>query len=245
LIFDPKNGALYADDGEFLKTVYCPLALQAQDLEKLTDTSPDRQCHACKETIRCADNMNDLDMKVALKEDPNLCIFATPAAKHIIVLKPIGLKLANEENLPVIQTARSIAAMKEGFRRGFRVVIGRAGPESEIGSKCKLFQHEQTGEVWSSGDFRSNQPDEGDARNWRLVADWFYYRPDWPFPYAAYLVPKDLQRGQRVYLEDLIEDVPYEVWNQGDSERVVSLTAMWNGDEFEVEHLENLCPMVG
>lgn len=44
MIYDHKNGALYSDDGEFLKSVHCPLALQAKDLVALADGSPDRHC---------------------------------------------------------------------------------------------------------------------------------------------------------------------------------------------------------
>lgn len=77
------------------------------------------------------------------------------------------------------------------------------------------------------------------------MADWFYHRPDRPFPLAAYLVPPGLLPGQRILLEDLIEDIGMSYWNQGDSDRLLSCVATWNGDEFELEVPPDLPMMVG
>lgn len=245
MIYEPRSGALYANDGEFLRTVHCPLALRVSELAELPDSSPDKQCNACGKTIKCADDWTDDDMRKALEDFPSLCVFATTAAKNIVVLKPIGRENPNEEDLPVVHTARSIDAMEDGFRRGYRLVIKQAGQFSGIGPKCKVFQHKVTGEVWCTGDYRSELPDHGVARDWELVADWFHHRADLPFPLAAYLVPRGIRKGQRVYLEDLIEDVPVEYWNQGDSHRLVSCAAVWNGDDFDLERFEAPPEMIG
>lgn len=252
MIFDPKTNALYADDGELLKYVHCPLALRIRELERLVGHSPDRFCNHCSRTIRNADDMTDADMRQAVRQEgEELCVFATPEARHIVVLQPqaIGYVNSNTEGRPLIRTARTLEAMIDGFRSGLRPLVKQAGPTSKIGPKLKIWQRRHTGELWVTGDYRSDYPgsqEEGDAGAcWDLVADWFQYRPDWPFPYAAYLVPRGIALGAKVYLEDLIEDVPVEVWNQGDSQRLLSANATWVGDEFELEWTEPPCSMVG
>jgi hypothetical protein len=244
VIYDHKNGALYSDDGEFLKSVHCPLALQAKDLVALADGSPDRHCPSCEATIRCADGMTDEDMKAAVSADPHMCIFATRAAKHITVLKPIGHEEPNVAGLPIIRTARSFWRMQQAFAQGFRLVLKAAGPSGGGRSeKYTIWQNSVTSEIWWSGDYRGSQPyAKGDMREWELVADWFWHGPDWPFPFAAYLVPPDLKAGDSVYLEDLIEDVTIIAWNQGNGPRLLSSVATWNGADFELAPRENDFP---
>lgn len=141
MIFDPKIGALYADDGVFIKTVHCPMARRVEDLASLPDELPDRRCHACNKTIRCIDDMEDADAQKAVAEDPDICIFATAAARHVVFLKPIGEHAWDAAGLPAIKTARNLVAMADGQARGCRLVIRRCGQTGEIGSKCIIYQH--------------------------------------------------------------------------------------------------------
>ena len=92
-----------------------------------------------------------------------------------------------------------------------------------------------TGALWWSGDYRDPRPSEGNEKDWKLVAGWFYYQPDQPFPLAAYLVPRGLKRGQRVLLEDVIEYVGVNCSGQGDTYRLLSCVGVWNGDEFVLD----------
>lgn len=244
MIFDPKISALYGDDGSFIKTVHCPMALRVNDLQALDDSSPDRLCHSCGTTVRCIDKMSEAAVREAVTNDENVCVFATAKAKHVVFLQPIGRPSYTAEQLPRIQTVRTLAGMADAFARGMRLIIKYSPVPNEIGVKYKVFQHNVTGEVWWSGDYRSEWPD-GPEADWTLIADWFYHRPDWPFPLAAYQVPPGLRPGQRVLLEDLIEDVGMSYWNQGNSDRLLSCVATWNGDEFELEVPQDLPMMVG
>ena len=54
--------------------------------------------------------------------------------------------------------------------------------------------------------------------------------------YAAYLIPKDIQVGERVILEDLIEDYIGASWNQGDTWKLQSCEAIWNGEDFAIQY---------
>lgn len=238
MIFNPRIGALYATDGEFIKTVNCPMALRVKDLGSLSSSSPDRHCHSCKKTIRCIDELSDADVRRAVEEDYELCVFATAAARNIVFLKPIGVPLETDERLPVIKTARNLEAMADAYERGFRVVIKSTGTQTDDGCKYVVYQHSLTGQVWWSGDYRDARPQDGAPGDWTLVADWFSPQPDTSFPLAAYLVPRGLKRGKRVLLEDVIQYVGINCSGQGDTFRLLSCVGVWNGDEFVLDKPE-------
>lgn len=247
MIFDQMTGALYADDGSFLKSVRCPLALRPDQLADSALDTPDRFCNACQKTILCIDEATDNEVRAALSDDESLCVFATPAVKNIVFLHPIGTTERNHDNLPVVRTMRSLEAMSDAVARGHKLVIGMVGEEHTFGDeKFCVYQHKTTGELWWSGDYRQGHPSsanpKSDLDEWELIRDWFFVRPDRPFPLAAYSVPRSMPIGARVFLEDLIEDISPPFWNQGNSHRLVSSVATWDGAAFDIRRSE--MPMV-
>ena len=48
-------------------------------------------------------------------------------------------------------------------------------------------------------------------------------------------MPHGLRRGNACTLKTSLRNVPVVYWNQGDSDRLLSCTAVWNGDEFGLE----------
>lgn len=131
----------------------------------------------------------------------------------------------------IIRTARTTEAMNEAVNEGFRPLVKPVVRSPKIRSKVAIFQHRGTGEVYESGDYR----DEPDKNAWKEVIPWTEYYPyHWPNPFAAYLLPADLEIGDTVWLEDLIEDVVGSVWNQGNAWRLDSCLAVWNGKEFDL-----------
>ena len=96
-----------------------------------------------------------------------------------------------------------------------------------------VLQNSETGEIEVTGDYRSAFSDENFENN--LIIDFtFYYPYSFESPYAAYLLPKDIEIGERVFLEDLIEDYIGKTWNQGDTYRLESCEAIWDGKLFDV-----------
>jgi hypothetical protein len=68
---------------------------------------------------------------------------------------------------------------------------------------------------------------------YETVIGWTDYYPyNFESPFAAYLIPTDIQIGEKVMLEDLIEDVVGARWNQGDTFRMPSCAAIWTGQDF-------------
>ncbi len=55
-------------------------------------------------------------------------------------------------------------------------------------------------------------------------------------PFAAYLIPPDLEVGERVYVEDLIEDFVGARWNQGDVYRLSEAEAIWTGTDLQIDY---------
>jgi hypothetical protein len=139
----------------------------------------------------------------------------------------------NREGLRTIKTARDKQSINAAAREGFFPLVKPVVPSPEIRSKYAVVQSKTTGEIDVIGDYRAR----GDVENGEFVIHFTYYYPhSFPSPFAAYLIPPDLEVGERVYLEDLIEDVVGSIWNQGDSFRLNSCIAVWDGKDFKLEH---------
>lgn len=133
-----------------------------------------------------------------------------------------------------ISTARSLKAMQKGIRQGFRPLIKKIEPNPEIRTKYQVLQHRETGEVRCDGDYRASLFD-GPSEEWEVIIPWtFRYPYRWDLPFAAYLLPPDLDVGEEVLLRDMIEDLPGTSWNQGDTYRLERSRARWTGSGFEI-----------
>lgn len=239
MIYDAHSSALYADDGTFLHTVYCPMALTPDQLDALYPDSGDRHCHQCKRRIHRLDGLSDEQAKTLFRDDPQACIFSTVKARNIVFLHRREQREGNREGLPVIRTARHLPAMKAAYRKGFRLLLRDVGTAPQEGErKYIVYQHQHTGEIWWSSDLRDTRPldfvSEQDEEPWLLIKDWFYARSDQPFPLAAYLIPRDLPPYASVFVEDVIEDKRIRMWNQGDSNRVHASEAYWTGADLHL-----------
>jgi hypothetical protein len=139
------------------------------------------------------------------------------------------------EGLRVIRTARTPDEINAAARTGVRPLVKPVNPSPQVRSKIAVFQNRINGTIRLVGDYRAMSHDEDEE----MVVDFrFYYPHAWPHPFAAYLIPRDLEVGERVYLEDLIEDIVGERWNQGDTYRLPACEATWNGEEFEIDYEE-------
>lgn len=145
------------------------------------------------------------------------------------------------QNLRTIKTARSVAAINQGVKEGFFPLITEVGDLSLFKSKCLFSQNKITGEVSNvTSDFRSSGhflSDEEDGYKYFNVEK-PKYKYDYELPFAAYLLPKDLKKGEKVFLEDVIEDYIDAVWNQGGATRLMFGEAIWTGEKFEIEKHE-------
>jgi hypothetical protein len=166
-----------------------------------------------------------------------------------------------QQELRIIKTARSEKAINEAVEQGFWPLVKPVIPSPDISVKFAVTQNKNTGKITVVNDFRLTDiplvkpvaefspPLQQDVKDIDPifpipeyvtrdvdavpVIEWtFYYPYNFESPFAAYLVPPDLQVGEIVMLEDLIEDEIGGEWNQGDTYRLASCMAIWDGKEF-------------
>ena len=157
---------------------------------------------------------------------------------------------SSSKGLRIIKTARDEKSINEAAKSGFFPLIKKVEPNYNIRSMYALGQDKESGEIKVIYDFRQsfqeNRPtytslfeeekSDTNGKNFEEIIDWTYYYPhNFPSPFAAYLIPKDIQIGERVFLEDLIEDHVRSFSNQGGVFRLNSSEAIWNGTDFEIK----------
>ena len=142
----------------------------------------------------------------------------------------------NSQGLRIINTARDKNSINKAAKNEFKPLIKKVEPSDKIRSKYSVVQNKKTGEIEIVGDYRGGFPSK-DGDQFITVIDWtFYYPHNFKSPFAAYLIPNDIIVGERVYVEDLIEDYIGARWNQGDTYRLESCEAIWNGTDLEIQY---------
>ena len=141
-------------------------------------------------------------------------------------------------HLRVIKTARDENSINYLARCGFFPLLKRVERPDDIKSKYAILQNKKTGEIEVIGDCRSG----GRGNDYEMVIGFTYYYPhNFASPFAAYLIPPDLKFGERVFIEDLIENYIGARWNQGDTYRLESCEAIWNGENLEIQYNSSCC----
>lgn len=137
----------------------------------------------------------------------------------------------NHNGLRVVRTARSEEDINKAAKEGFWPLLKEVKQGPDIQASVTVFQDQVTGEVEVASDLRFNHR----LRSKIQVLPWLRYYPYYfPEPYAAYLIPIDLVAGERVWLEDIIEDIVAEWGNQGFNPRLKAWEATWNGSDFTI-----------
>jgi hypothetical protein len=145
-------------------------------------------------------------------------------------------KNKNSKWLRVIETARDEDSINKAAKSGIKPLIKKVEPSDKIRSKYSVVQNKKTGEIEILGDYRIGFHSD-DSGEFVTVIDWaFYYPHNFKSPFAAYLIPEDIVIGERVYVKDLIEDYIGASWNQGDTYRLESCEAIWNGTDLEIQY---------
>ncbi len=128
----------------------------------------------------------------------------------------------NFKKLRVIKTARDQDSINRAAKNGFQPLIRKVEPSDKIRSKYSVLQNKKTGEIEVIGDYRASLYSDKN-KDFEIVIDWtFYYPHSFKSPFAAYLIPQDIKIGERVFVQDLIEDYVGVSWVQGDTYRLES-----------------------
>jgi hypothetical protein len=140
------------------------------------------------------------------------------------------------QNMRIIKTARDEESINQAAKNGFYPLLKKVEPSEDISSKFAVLQNKKSGEIEVVGDYRMLMDSDRDIE-YEVVIEWTYYYPyKFSAPFAAYLIPKDIVIGERVFIEDLIEDFVGSTWNQGDTYRLENCEAVWNGSNFDIQY---------
>ena len=152
-------------------------------------------------------------------------------------------KEKNPDKLRIIYTARNEEDINKAAIDGFTPLVKHVvAAFPQIKSKYAVFQNKKTNEIVVCGDYRDGYYKNDE--NYKTVIDWtFHYPYHFESPYAAYLIPEDIEIGEKVFLDDVIEDIVAGCWNQGNAWRLKESEAIWDGKDFEILHKkeENEC----
>ena len=246
MLFDPESRTLFTNHGEVIKQLECPKAKCWDELEVLDDADLKRHCRDCAKNVVDTRDLTDLQVQVLVQYDPTVCLHIDAAHGNVTLVgspdSPMRRVRGAEPGLRVIKTARTRNAINRAVTKGLWPLVRFARPSGRIRSFMQVWQNQTTGEVSIQNDIRYPNI-HGDYSDWARVGepddpDNYGYDPSdhFPEPVAAYLIPYDLEVGQRVYIEDLIENF-IDCHHQG-ANRLPSATAIWTGLDLEIDYDE-------
>ena len=228
---------LYTLNDKPLKRLHCPLNKQ---WDKLSTTISERvrYCSSCEKNVTDITNLNEEQVTVIFEVNPDHCVYldlrgGQTEVEAIGELEAIGdvrfdIKecIKKPSILPTINTARDLVAMNRAVKEGYHLIIRSTQLEKAPKSKVMIHTSDENELSISGYDFRSHMPSEGntDHKTYGINKS----------PFAAYLIPKDLEKGTKVFISDLIEHKIREEWNQGDKWRRNSGEAIWDGDNLNI-----------
>ena len=156
-----------------------------------------------------------------------------PDCKYLKILMDKSFD-EKSDNLRVIRTIRGETAIKVAKAKDFKLIELRAEVSDEFKVKYKKLQHRKTGEIITIGDFRDNTFYHN--LGYKTLVDWTSRNPSKFFsPFAAYIIPKDLKKGEHVLINDVITNHVSGKWNQGDVYRLSKSEATWTGEDFYID----------
>jgi rubredoxin len=163
-----------------------------------------------------------------IKREANEC----PDCQYIKILTDKSFDEMSD-GLRVIRTIRGETAIKAAKDMGLKLLELRAEVSDEFKIKYKKIKHRITGEIITIGDFRA---DSRYSWKYKTLVDWTSKNPSKFFsPYAAYVIPKDLKKGELVLINDVITNHVSGRWNQGDVYRLSKSEATWTGEYFNID----------
>lgn len=233
-----SDSALYGPDGTFLKEVYCPKAVDWNQLIADDPRDRSRGCALCRDRVINLDLVDVNEVVEIIKRNSRTCVFGSEKSVRFLhdVNKPESPSACDGQGTPIIRTARTVLDIKRGAVAGFWPDVRLVEYDTQrIGSKFRVLQHEKSGHIRIQSDFRS-APRNRTMEGWNIVIDFTsYYQYHQRIPLAAYLVPKDLLPGSNVIVADPIEDIVGSKWNQGDSDRAQNIKGVWDGTKIIVD----------
>jgi hypothetical protein len=227
-IYDEKTSKLYAPDGTYLKTVFCPLALQWNQLVATDDEDRIKGCSSCNDEVINLDLMSvegvldHLNHKNGFFGWSQTCIHASGNSGNVVFLKDNDAPLRADEvegqdgEPIVIHTARSFEDINRAVTMGYWPDVRLINYDTnELYSYITVGQNSDTGRIHTAGDLRGSfnplqhmrEEELEEYQKWTEIFPFTkYYQYYQPSPIAAYLIPSDIEDGAHITARDPIED---------------------------------------
>jgi len=138
-----------------------------------------------------------------------------------------------KSSMRLIKTARTLDEINLAVEYGYEALMMKVVPSEKIKVMYSLEQDLETGEIYLLQDSWEIYAHRENTK--RLIDKMYYYPYQFPSPFAAYLIPSDLKVGERVILDDLIEDI-VGASHKMHTYRLDSAEAIWDGKRFEIDH---------
>ncbi|MAX54860.1 MAG: hypothetical protein CL537_05005 [Alcanivoracaceae bacterium] len=210
-----------------------------------------KYCGSCQKCVVNANNFSESQISAMLQVNPEICLHLSDSHPELTIKKAIseendwecGYQGVTQKGLPIIQTARSLAAVEDGVRRGYRPVFVASDYSGYVGRKRRFSYWSKANVVLCQSDFRGMV---GPLSGYEGGVSSIMVRHDddrHPSPLAAYMIPDDIKPGDKVYVADIIEEIVGQHWNQGDSWRKISAEAVWNGEALDMNYCEPIMMM--
>ena len=161
-VYDEKTSVLYAPNGQALKQVHCPKAMQWNQLSVQDGEERWRGCTQCKERVVNLDVV-DVGKAVSLlaKRGSKVCVHGSSESGRVTFLKdrdairPAAELKLDEQGRTVIQTARSATAINRAVNLGYWPDVRLVTFDTKnLSTKVSVGQHIETGRIRLSGDYR-------------------------------------------------------------------------------------------
>ena len=259
-IYDVKSSSLYDSNGLFLKRVFCPKAKQWNQLIADDPADRSRGCRDCGHRVVNLDTAPSISW--ASNEKP--CVYIPAESTRVIFLHdakeppPADSPVQDSKGIVIIKTARTVQDINRAAAMGYwpdvrlieykdretdedliaKAVLKKNVPDP-IQSKFSLGQDRTTGLVELSGDFRRSFNSHRSYKDflYEEIIPFTYYYPHYQtLPVAAYLIPLALPDGSEVIVEDPIEDLVGQIWNQGDVRRAENIKGYVRSKKVHIEY---------
>ena len=238
--FKKSTNELFTDNGVFIKKISCPLE-DASTYLKVNEVTKCTLCNKCHKEVVDISKLTDKEVLNIFEKDPETCVSFSISKEvnegrdDLLIVGYKNYGKNNTEDLINISTARNVDEINKAVEQGYNIVL-------KMTDEIKDW-------IFSSGYSYSLIKTEAgkyveytDPRTKRWLGEKFetiishkkYNDTSSEIHYAAYIVPKDLKKGDRVFLEDIIEDFPYHIHHG--SSRLKSWTAIFNGEDFDIDY---------
>lgn len=235
MVYNRSTRELKTDDGKLLKKLDCPLDKKWAQLKMIPGDSTKRHCESCKKSVVNLQGMSEYEVELLFQQSPNCCVSFTIPSNNIKWTRNRG-EGNRFDPCPTrrILTAKGEQEINEGAINGFWPLVKRADLDPSATKWRAIYQNRENGEVQIIEDPRQNLLSPWKRILTPLSSVWHSREP---YFLEAYLLPRDLQIGENVFLDDVIRDKQQPV--------IDSAYAIWNGKEFQIGEIFKTSRWVG